>query len=40
MQVTKQDILELLADKVAKWWLPGDVIFVDELSNTATGKLQ
>jgi acyl-CoA synthetase (AMP-forming)/AMP-acid ligase II len=24
---------------VAKWWIPDDVIFVDELPHTATGKL-
>ena len=28
------------ADKVAKWWLPDDVVFLDELPHTATGKLQ
>ena len=28
-----------LSDKVAKWWLPDDVIFVDDLPHTATGKL-
>lgn len=27
------------ASKVAKWWLPDDVVFVDELHHTATGKL-
>ena len=25
--------------KVAKWWIPDDVVFVDELPHTATGKL-
>ena len=25
--------------KVAKWWIPDDVIFVDDLPHTATGKL-
>ena len=25
--------------KVASWWLPDDVVFVDELPHTATGKL-
>ena len=33
-------LLAFLADKVAKWWLPDDVVFVDELPHTATGKLQ
>lgn len=34
------DILSYLKDKVAKWWLPNDVVFVDELPHTATGKIQ
>ena len=37
--VTASQINEFLADKVAKWWLPDDVIFVDTLPHTATGKL-
>ena len=36
---SKEDILSFLEDKVAKWWLPDDVIFVEELPHTATGKL-
>jgi len=36
---SKNDILEFLSDKVAKWWLPDDIVFVDELPHTATGKL-
>jgi acyl-CoA synthetase (AMP-forming)/AMP-acid ligase II len=36
---TKQSILDFLADKIAKWWMPDDVIFVDSLPHTATGKL-
>ena len=35
----KDQILSGLAEKVAKWWLPDDVLFVDELPHTATGKL-
>jgi acyl-CoA synthetase (AMP-forming)/AMP-acid ligase II len=38
-QVTKQDLLDYLASKIAKWWMPDDVIFVDELPHTATGKV-
>ena len=37
--VSKEDIIVHLSDKVAKWWLPNDVVFVDELPHTATGKL-
>jgi len=36
----KETIYDFLADKVAKWWLPDDIIFVDQLPHTATGKLQ
>jgi len=36
---SKEDILAFLEDKVAKWWMPDDVIFVSELPHTATGKL-
>ena len=36
---TKEDINSFLEDKVAKWWLPDDIVFVDELPHTATGKL-
>lgn len=38
-KASKDDILEFLKTKVAKWWLPDDVVFVDALPHTATGKL-
>jgi acyl-CoA synthetase (AMP-forming)/AMP-acid ligase II len=38
--VTREDLIRFLEDKVAKWWLPDDVVFVGELPHTATGKLQ
>ena len=37
--LSTEEILAFLEDKVAKWWLPNDVIFVSELPHTATGKL-
>ena len=37
--VTREDMLTFLQGRVAKWWLPDDVAFVDELPHTATGKL-
>ena len=37
---TKEDILGYMQDKTAKWWLPDDVVFVDEIPHTATGKIQ
>ena len=38
-EVTAEEIKQYLADKVAKWWLPDDVVFVDEIPHTATGKI-
>lgn len=38
--VTREDVLQFLEERVAKWWLPDDVVFVDELPHGATGKLQ
>jgi len=35
----KQEILSFLSGKIAKWWMPDDVVFVDQLPHTATGKL-
>jgi acyl-CoA synthetase (AMP-forming)/AMP-acid ligase II len=37
--VDKAALIEFLAGKVAKWWLPDDVQFVDTIPHTATGKI-
>jgi fatty-acyl-CoA synthase len=37
--VTREALLAFLATRIAKWWLPDDVLFVAELPHTATGKL-
>jgi acyl-CoA synthetase (AMP-forming)/AMP-acid ligase II len=37
---TKEDILGFMQGKIAKWWMPDDVAFVDEIPHTATGKIQ
>lgn len=37
--VSKSDLLSSMEGKVAKWWIPNDVAFVDELPHTATGKV-
>ncbi len=37
--VTRADMLAYLTGRIAKWWMPDDVVFVDELPHTATGKL-
>ncbi len=38
-EVTREALLAFYEGKVAKWWIPDDVLFVDELPHTATGKL-
>jgi acyl-CoA synthetase (AMP-forming)/AMP-acid ligase II len=37
--VTRDALLKFYEGKIAKWWMPDDVVFVDELPHTATGKL-
>ena len=37
--LTAETLLAFFADKIAKWQIPDDVIFVDELPINATGKL-
>jgi fatty-acyl-CoA synthase len=39
MEVSGDELRDLLADKVAKWWLPDAVEFVDEIPHTGTGKI-
>ena len=36
----KQEILDFLATKVAKWWVPDDVVFLESLPVGGTGKVQ
>jgi fatty-acyl-CoA synthase len=38
-KATKDEILGFMQGKVAKWWMPDDVAFVDEIPHTATGKI-
>jgi fatty-acyl-CoA synthase len=38
-EVTKAELLKFYEGKIAKWWMPEDVVFVTELPHTATGKL-
>ena len=37
-ELTKDEVLAHLADKVAKWQLPDDVVFIDEVPKTSVGK--
>ena len=38
-EIPTQEINDFLLEKVVKWWLPDDIIFVKELPHGATGKL-
>ncbi len=36
--ITKEEILEFLAGRVAKWWLPDEIVFVEAVPKTSVGK--
>jgi len=38
-RVSRDEIIAFLAERVARWWLPDDIVFVESLPHTATGKL-
>ncbi|MCY7308869.1 MAG: long-chain-fatty-acid--CoA ligase [Rhodoferax sp.] len=38
--VTREELLVFLAERVAKWWVPDDVVFLDALPVGGTGKVQ
>jgi fatty-acyl-CoA synthase len=38
-QASKEEMLAFLEGKIAKWWMPDDVAFVDAIPHTATGKI-
>ena len=38
-KVTREEMLKFYEGKIAKWWMPDDVVFVEQLPHTATGKL-
>ena len=39
-EVSAEELLAHLATRVARWWCPDEVVFVDSLPHTATGKVQ
>ena len=39
-EVSKKQIFHFLEDKIAKWWMPDDILFLNELPYTATGKVK
>ena len=38
-ELEKGDVLAFLEGKIAKWWMPDAVEFVEEIPHTATGKI-
>jgi len=38
--ISKESIQEHLASRVAKWWLPDDIAFVEAIPHSATGKIR
>jgi 3-(methylthio)propionyl---CoA ligase len=40
MELKTEDMLGFLKDKIAKWWMPDDVIVINEMPMTATGKIR
>jgi len=38
-KVSGDEVLKFMEGKIAKWWTPDEVTFVDELPHTATGKI-
>ena len=39
-EVTEEEIFTFLKDKIASWWMPNAIEFIDALPHTATGKIQ
>jgi fatty-acyl-CoA synthase len=37
-EASSEELLTHLADRVAKWWLPDEIVFIDEIPKTGTGK--
>jgi acyl-CoA synthetase (AMP-forming)/AMP-acid ligase II len=37
-KITKEEIFDYLRSRIAKWWLPDDVIFIDAVPKTSVGK--
>ena len=37
-QLSKDEVVEFLDGRVATWWMPDDVVFIDEVPKTSVGK--
>ena len=38
VEATKEELLDYLGHRVVKWWIPDDLVFIDEVPKTGTGK--
>lgn len=38
-RLTKEEIYRYLKDRIARWWMPNDVVFLNEIPKTSVGKL-
>ena len=36
---SREDLLAYMRDKITAWWIPDDVVFVEQIPHTATGKI-
>ncbi len=36
--ITKEEIIDFLKERVAKWWVPDEVVFLKEIPKTSVGK--
>ena len=37
-KLTKTEVLDFIRDQFASWWMPDDVVFIDEIPKTSVGK--
>ena len=38
-KLDKADVLDFIKDRFASWWMPDDVVFIDEIPKTSVGKM-
>ena len=36
--ITKEEILEMLRSHFPEWWLPDEIVFIEEVPKTSVGK--
>jgi fatty-acyl-CoA synthase len=38
-KLQKYEVLDFIRDRFASWWMPDDVVFIDEIPKTSVGKM-